>query len=123
MQQLNHEVLSLHYSEPPPVGAHVWFLDGWNHIREGIVSCIDGQLAFIDGNDEDPLYNRFTVTRLPQEIYQSHLDCLREQLSIEMRRHQNIMAALLVDTKGTDYAPFDQGMALGPYEPGTEEES
>lgn len=106
------DLTRLHYKEPPPVGAHVWFLDGWDHIREGIVSRIEGRLIFINGNDEDPLYNRYCVTRLPEEIYKSHLDCLREQIHLEQVRHNQKMNALLADVKDSEYIPPEQGINL-----------
>ena len=97
----------LHYTEAPAVGARVWFVDGWDNIRVGVVSRVDGNdIAIIEGNDDDPLYNRFSVVRPICHLYRSYKDCLMEELEKEMTRHELKVKALLYNTAGTYYTPI-----------------
>lgn len=96
----------LHYTEAPAVGTRVWFVDGWDNIREGVVSRVDGNsIAIIEGNDDDPLYNRFSIARPIFHLYRSYKDCLMEELDKEMTRHELKVKALLYNTAGTSYTP------------------
>ena len=96
----------LHLTEAPAVGTRVWFIDGWDNIREGVVSRVDGNsIAMIEGNDDDPLYNRFMVARPVCQLYRSYKDCLTDALNQEMTRHEFKVKALLYNTAGTPYNP------------------
>ena len=98
----------LHYTEAPAVGTRIWFIDGWDNIRNGVVSRVDGNsIAIIEGNDDDPLYNRFMIARPISQLYRSYKDCLMEELQKEMTRHELKVKALLYNTAGTSYNPPD----------------
>ena len=103
----------LHFTEAPAVGTRVWFVDGWDNIRNGVVSHVDGgSIVTIEGNDNDPLYNRFSIARPVFLLYRSYKDCMIEELDKEMTRHELKVKALLYNTAGAPYELPQQNGAI-----------